>query len=92
MADMNNTISKRCLMDYDQAALVLDMLEKHDEFSEIGVDIQFDFENLKQYDDSENKLLVIFDIPRAIYFPDFFDEFCKALNSETVILKQKERQ
>ena len=85
------TISKNCLMSYDQATLVLNMLEEHNEFSDIGIEIKHDFESLEPFPDSEEKVLVIFEIPRNIEMPVFFREFCKALNSESTVRVAKEK-
>ena len=91
--DMTDTdkISKNCLMDFDQATLVLGMLEKHIEFSDIGVDIKYDFESLEPFQDSEGKVLVTFNIPRTVFLPSFFGEFYKALNPELFVLRPKEK-
>ena len=82
---------KNCLMDYDQASLVLNMLEKSELFSEIGIDVKYDFETLAPHTNSEGKVMVVFEIPRHVDMPMFFREFCSALNPESAALKSKER-
>ena len=75
--------SQTCSMSMDQATLVLEMLETHEEFAEIGVDIHYDVEKIGCIACGkipEENILVVFGIPRNISMPVFFGEFHKALN------------
>lgn len=72
-------------MDLDQAAVLLEMLENHTEFAEVGIDFKYDVEEvdcLVRERLPEDKVLVIIEIPRNLKMPDFNLEFCKALNQK----------
>ena len=77
--------SQKCFMDLDQAAILLEMLESHTEFAEVGVDIKYDVEEigcLVRGSVPEDKVLIIIDSPQTINMPNFYGEFCKALNQK----------
>ena len=92
MADNENFL-QTCSMNFDQAALVLNMLETHEEFAEVGMDIRIDLENFEPHicnSVREGDVLVIFDIPRNVKMTVFYGEFHKALNRETITCRSKE--
>jgi len=76
-----------CAMDLDFLALVLKMIEEHEEFAEVGVGIKYDPEEIgslvfEQIPDG--KVLVTFKIPDGVNMPNFYAEFHKALNDGKV--------
>lgn len=84
----NQRYIQACSMKPDEASMVLKMIESHEIFSVIGMNIYLDRDIFDQHVCGNipiGEALVIFDIPRGIDMCAFYGEFHKALYQESMM-------
>lgn len=90
------TYLQTCSMKLDEVTKVSQMIKFHVEFSTIGITVNSDREtySLSQARQiPEGNVLVTLMIPReGVYMPAFYREFSKALNQESTVVIQGERE
>lgn len=94
MSDEPATYLQTCSMSLNQVARVHQMA--HDKFPNIKMTINEDrgtYSPLQAKQIPEGEVLVIFRIPKeGVYMPEFYKEFFRVLNPESVVAIQKERE
>jgi len=85
--ETQTTYLTKCLMDPDQAAIVLQMIGFHKEFSAIRITINPDGET-----NMDEKLLVVLAIPKeGVCMLNFFRKFHETLQEQRIVI-QRERE